>query len=309
MPLVYFDVTVKNAQSTQVVVSTAFSWQDVISRNIFDATTAQLDLCYPNNTGPATCALDVNQLMSCIRGRSSAPRSCELNGRTRCSDMARVPTSALPLTIGESLAGVEQRASAGHLSPNKLTMQQYNNRVAVLVEKEDGDEVSLLTSYAPSQNSSDSSAVAAWRQWATSGRFPSSFARGHAEAEPLYRAPGGGEAASAVALRMTLAPGASRTVRFVVVWHAQEVSAAGRTDNRTVCGTTDHNRMYHNRFAGPKGLESLVSYATAPAVRSALRAGTTEWHLPVLASTMPSFLQFTLRRQRSKQAFSRTGWM
>ena len=294
LPLVYFDVSVKNTQSTQVVVSTAISWQDVISRNIFDATNAQLDLCYPNNTGPATCALDVNQLMSCIGGWGL--ESCELNGRTRCRDMARVPTSALPLTIGKSLAGFEQRASAGQLFPNKLTMQQYNNRVAVLVEKEDGDEVSLLTSYIPSQNSSDSNAVAAWKEWATSGRFPSSnsFARDHSEAEPLYIAPSGPEAASAVALRTPLAPGASRTIRFVVVWHAQEVSAAGRTDNRTVCGTTDHNRMYHNRFAGPKGLESLVSYATAPAVRSALRAGTIEWHLPVLTSTMPSFLQFKL---------------
>ena len=348
LPLVYFDVTVRNSKSTTAAISVAFSWQDVISRNIFDASPEQLDACYPNNTGPATCALDVNRLMQCIGGWGV--ESCELNGRTRCRDMARVPTSAAPLSVGGSLTGVEQRATAGKLSPNKLTMQQYNDRVAVLVEKQDGDEVSLMTSFNPSLNGSSSKGVEAWKAWAGSGRFPSSTDNA-LDSEPLYRpvgpsimdvvcdgalrdacagekaaggpqacmaclqtneaalthagcsvaeaeaycnAPSGDEAASAVALRTSLKAGEVRTIRFVVAWHAQEVSNAGRTDNRTVCGTTDHNRMYHNRFAGGNGLESLVSYATDPAVRAALRTGTVEWHTPVLASTMPGFLQFKL---------------
>eukprot|EP01052_Picozoa_sp_SAG31_P006516 SAG31_NODE_300_length_18109_cov_47.887285_21_plen_483_part_00 len=319
LPLVYFDVTVQNARSVTAAVSVAFSWQDVISRNIFDATTAQLDACYPNNTGPATCALDVNNLMQCIGGWGL--ESCELAGRTRCREMARVPTSVMPLTVGR-MTGIEQRVTAGKLSPNKLTMQQYNDRIAVLVEKHAGDQVSFIGSYAPSHNISSSKGVIAWKTWAGTGRFPQSASdisqsdmaqsasdRSAQGSQPLYepadsnRQPAlnvvcdgalrdacasekhaggneacrtclqsnkaalaragctaaeadsfcsrksGDEAASAVALRTTLPAGGTRTIRFVLAWHAQEVSAAGRTDNRTVCGTTDHNRMYHNRFA------------------------------------------------------------
>lgn len=358
LPLAYFDVTVRNYKSSPWTVGVAFSWQDVIGRNIFDASTAQLDSCYPNNTGPATCALNVNNLMQCIGGWGL--EACELNGRTRCRDMDRVSTEASPLTVG-AMSGVEQRATAGHLSPNKLTMQQYNNRVAVLVEQlEQSDQVSVLKSYAPSQTDASSAGVKAWQAWAKTGRFPSSAQQHKHQSASLYRPPitdassstahqatesdvkcdgalrdtcagerqSGGrasclacsavntdalkragctvaaaeafcdanttrglEAASAVALRTVLKAGEVRTIRFVVTWHAPELSAEGRTDNRTVCGTTDVNRMYHNRFAGRQGLERLVAFATAAPVRKALRAGTVEWHLPVLASTMPGFLQ------------------
>ena len=46
-----------------------------------------------------------------------------------------------------ALQGVEQRATGGALRPNKLTMQQYNDRVALLVEKGSQDEVRMLSSW------------------------------------------------------------------------------------------------------------------------------------------------------------------
>jgi hypothetical protein len=88
LPLAYFDVTVRNHRDTATAVGVAFSWQEVIARSVFDASAAQLDACYPNQTGPATCALDVNRLMQCIGGWGL--EACELDGRARCRDMDRV---------------------------------------------------------------------------------------------------------------------------------------------------------------------------------------------------------------------------
>ena len=96
------------------------------------------------------------------------------------------------------------------------------------------------------------------------------------------------------ALKTSVAPHSSRTVRFIVAWWQPELTTVGRTDNRTYCGTTDVNRMYHNRFAGPTGLESMLVFASAPGTRAVLEEGTTAWHAPILSSTMPAFLQFKL---------------
>ena len=64
--------------------------------------------------------------------------------------------------------------------------------------------------------------------------------------------------------------------------------------NPRYCGTTDVNRMYHNRFGGADGLERLLRYATAPQVSAELEANSVAWQQPVLASTMPRFLQFKI---------------
>ena len=74
LPLVYFDITVRNSgnDAAPKEVAVAFSWQDVIARNIFDATTAQLDTHYPKGKGLTTCSLDVNSLMQ-VRGSQFLP--------------------------------------------------------------------------------------------------------------------------------------------------------------------------------------------------------------------------------------------
>ena len=218
--------------------------------------------------------------------------------------LARPPTLASALSVaGAKLEGLEQHL-AGHapLKPNKLTMQQYNDRVAVMVQKEGADTVSLLKAYPVGGGPSAAAAVAAWKAWAATGSFPADGGAHDDDAGDdetnLYEPEGGkGEMASVVSLRTTVAAGAksivyllrriehwlmalcthayngsgkTRTVRFILAWHAQEVTTAGRTDNRTVCGTTDNNRMYHNRFGGAKGLENLLTYAAQPTVREQL---------------------------------------
>eukprot|EP01050_Picozoa_sp_SAG11_P011144 SAG11_NODE_1160_length_5647_cov_8.048125_2_plen_596_part_00 len=249
LPLVYFDVTVRNHGRAPKEVAVAFSWQDVIARNLFDATTAQLDAYFPTGKGPATCSLDVNSLMQ------KCGNDCVL---------ARPPTLASPLSVaGAKLEGVEQHLpNHGPLKPNKLTMQQYNDRVAIMVQKSGGaaDSVSLLKSYAVGTGSGDASAaaVAAWQAWSENGRFPAEIpaaTQAGGDSSPLYTptrsdsssssSSAGEEMASVVSLRTTIAGESSRAVHFILAWHAQEVSKSGRAakDNRTVCGTTDNNRM------------------------------------------------------------------
>ena len=131
-------------------------------------------------------------------------------------------------------------------------MQQYNSRVAVAVQQQpiDRDKVTILSSFAP--NSEGPSA--AWEYFSAHGEFPSQES---AVPQSLYTH--NGEMASAVALKTTLPAKSTRTVHFVVAWWAPEVDGhGGRTDNRTFCGTTDVNRMYHNRYSGADGLQRML---------------------------------------------------
>jgi uncharacterized protein (DUF608 family) len=290
LPVVHVEVTITNKASSEKDMAAAFSWQDVISRSIFDASDDQLRKFYPRNKGQATCALDVNALMHNMWDGGS---NCTLNGKTRCHDMDRAETMASALKVGASLEGLEQHTKDKKLTPNKLTMQQYNSRVAIMAQKQDEhDQVTLLRSYAVA---SDTDGVAAWRSFATTGGFPSST---DSQTQPLYEPSVSGtaaeEVASAVALKATVPAKSSRTFRFVIAWYATELTKAGKTNNLTYCGTTDVNRMYHNRFSGSSGLEDMLTFATNPVVRTALEAGTVEWQTPILESTMPTFLQFKL---------------
>jgi hypothetical protein len=97
--------------------------------------------------------------------------------------------------------------------------------------------------------------------------------------EPLTRGAAVHEMASAVALKATVPANSSRTFRFVVAWYAPELSSAGKKDNRTYCGTTDVNRMYHNRFSGATGLEEMLRFVATPAVRTALEVETVAWQV------------------------------
>lgn len=140
LPLVHVEITLTNTGGTAKDMAAAFSWQDVISRNVFDADTEQLDLYYPKDKGQQTCALDVNQLMSSMYSGGS---NCTLSGRTRCRDMPRAQTLADEFSVA-SLTGVEQHTPGRSLHPNKLTMQQYNSRVAIMVQKESKDDTVTL---------------------------------------------------------------------------------------------------------------------------------------------------------------------
>ena len=86
----------------------------------------------------------------------------------------------------------------------------------------------------------------------------------------------------------------TRTLRFTIAWHAEELAPQPGASNWSHCGTTDVNRMYHNKFAGPTGLEQMLSYTTDDATRAALHDETVAWQAPIMASTMPTFLKFKL---------------
>jgi hypothetical protein len=155
LPLVHIEVTLTNSGVTPKRMAAAMSWQDVISRSIFDASDDQLAKFYPKNKGQATCALDVNELMSDL---NEVP--CTLNGRTHCRDMHRASTLASPLHVGSLLHGIEQHTADRTLVPNKLTMQQYNSRVALMVESEQSDDyISMVKAYSAV---GDADGVAAW---------------------------------------------------------------------------------------------------------------------------------------------------
>ena len=177
--------------------------------------------------------------MVLLRSKESG---CDLDGRTRCTDMPRVTTEAAALIIApSSLQGVEQRPTAGPLSPHKLTMQQYNSRVAIMVQSDDAaDVVTVLPAYNPSNNGAGSAGVVGWSSFAQSGAFDrdgggqvggrgaqAEYRAAHASSPaPLYT-PGGPEMASAVALRANVEAAASRTIRFIIAWFAPELEGEG----------------------------------------------------------------------------------
>jgi uncharacterized protein (DUF608 family) len=278
LPLAYVDVTLRNADSVQRAFSVALSFQDVISRGIFDATAAQIREYYvPMKSQPASCSRSVGDFKNAVQNNDKS----ELRGRQSVTDMGRVATHAAPLVVGE-LAGVEQRA-AQPLQPYKLTSQMYNNRVALMASREHpADHVTLLKAFNPSATTGVG--VDAWQAFARNGSFPDGGD------SLLYS--NGTEMASAVAVRVIVPAGSERTVRLMIAWHGQEVHPNATGDWYTICGSTDHNHMYHNRFNGSSGLERMLAYADDAEVREALDAGTREWQRPVLDSTMPAWLQF-----------------
>ena len=134
---------------------------------------------------------------------AKATSGCELAGRTKCRDMARVPTTAAPLSVGPKLVGVEQ---VGALRPHFLTMQHYANRFAIVAEKAAaGDEVTVLSAYELSGTAAGSAGVAAWSHWASSGEFaPPPRSVPASSTTPLYSPSAQTEMASAVSIKATV---------------------------------------------------------------------------------------------------------
>jgi len=281
LPIAVLEVTVDNSLGTEADdVSVAVSWQDVIGRLLFDANTTQLDLYYPSPyPSPAVggCGWAINDLMNTMS-------QAGIDVRT---SFPRVATFASPLSVtppgdgAAPLAGILQ-AAAAPLSPTTFTLQHYVNRVGLVAELSDpGDSVSVL----PAFPVDPAAAAAAWASFAANGTLPSAPA--FQPGTPLY-VPGSNafEAASAVALHVSIPAGASRTFRFFVSWFAADtlVVQPGQ-DNRTFCGTSDFGKYYHGTFAS---LEDVVAYTASNA--AALYADTTAWHAPFATSTIPGWL-------------------
>lgn len=278
LPIAVLEVTVDNSAGAAADdVAVALSWQDVIGRELFDASAAQLDAYYPSPAAGLSCGFATGDLMQ-------AMQQAGIDVRT---SFPRVATFASPLTVtppgdgAAPLVGVLQ-ASAAPLAPHTFTLQHYVYRLGMLAELSGpGDSVSVLPAYAVNVTS----AAAAWETFAVNGTLPAGadFTPG----APLFvPGPDAVEAASALALRATIPVGGSRTFRFFVSWYAADtlVVAPGQ-DNRTFCGTSDYGKYYHGHF---ESLEAVVAHVAANA--SALRAATTAWHAPFAQSTLPGWL-------------------
>eukprot|EP01047_Picozoa_sp_COSAG01_P071846 COSAG01_NODE_11264_length_1970_cov_1.943346_1_plen_499_part_10 len=102
LPLAYIDLTVKNPGSEQRAFSVALSFQDVISRGIFDPTAAQIDKFYvPMRRRSDSCSRSVGDFIGAVKGHDKS----ELHGRQGVVDMHRVATHASALDVG-SLTGL-----------------------------------------------------------------------------------------------------------------------------------------------------------------------------------------------------------
>lgn len=277
LPVAYIDVELDNSEGTaDDVMSVAFSWQDVIGRQMFDASSAQLDQYYSPVSAGKACGFATDALRNAMsNGGIDVPNS-----------FPRVATNVSQLSIGGggsgSLTGFQ--VTAPPLQPNKLTLQHYVNRVSVLVQTAPGDQVSYLPVYSPNNATA---ANEAWAPYVASGGWPTSTIPSPV---PGY-APGANaqEVASAVALRAVVPAGTVRTVRFIVTWFADSTHLVPGTDNRTYCGSTQYGKFYNSRFSS---LEDVVAYASNNSV--ALQVGTTEWHTPLIQSSLPPWLSFKI---------------
>ena len=149
--------------------------------------------------------------------------------------MPRVATEAVHLAVGPALKGVEQRPVAGPLSPNKFTMQQYNSRLAIVVEAEsDADLVTVLPAYDPSNNSAGSDGVTGWTSFVNTGTFESEANVMEPSVITSLYTPGGPEMASAVALRAQVGAHSSRRSDNI-----DDSSTSFLVNLRTLMGCTD----------------------------------------------------------------------
>jgi non-lysosomal glucosylceramidase len=173
-----------------------------------------------------------------------------------------------------SFAGLRQYANTA-IVPKKWTFQNYNNQVAILAESQGTGSVSVLPVYDPTNGSS------AWSPFVSSGAFgtlsgPTSLSTGSGAAK-----------ASAVAVKVTLAAGETRKLRFMVSWWMDEPQVNRNGDSRSFFGTADYSRYYHNYFSN---LGSLVSYAISN--RDPIYTQTKAWQQPILDSNLPDWLKF-----------------
>lgn len=273
LPLAYLEVTLRNPTSSDVDMAAAVSWQDVIARRMFDASTAQLDAYYGDS---GVCGWDTDVLRNAM---SNA-------GIDVPNTFARVATNASYLQLSRAgWTGLVQSASTP-VRPNKYTLQHYVNRFAIVAEVNvsAGDVQSFIPSYAVGNATA---ASAAWAPFISNGVF----AMGADFAPQALYTPSGaaGEAASAVAVRVRVPPGGQRVVKFMLSWTAEQLRVSPGQDNRTYCGTSDYNKQYHNSF---NDVADVLAYAAA--ARDELLAGTAAIASAVRASTYPAWLQFKI---------------
>ena len=259
LPLAWIEVDLNNPGPTPQRVAVAFSWQDVIGRDIVDVTN-----------------LDLLRASSTVWGKENAFEQARKDGQPGWVPLERVPTRAEPLSVGH-FAGIRQFSEP--LRPVLKTYQNYNNEFVLLAEKSAGAEISALPAYRVDD------ATAAWANFRKDGKFGES-----AGTVPLFDLAGTHEMASAVSVRVTLKPGEKRVVRFAVAWFQPELKIdPAKDDPATYFGNSDYGRYYQNYFAT---VADLVCYAARE--RERIYKETLAWQRPILDSTYPDWLKFKI---------------
>ena len=257
LPVSWIEVTVENPSDQPKEVGVAFSWEDVLGKNIMDL----------------TADYDAFENVAWDKGLRSNDGLVG-GGKMEFAYMQKPNTFAQPVRIG-GMQGVMQ--SCDPMSPRKYTYQNYNNRVAVLGQADEGVTVTTLPSY----NTSDSTALKSFTE-------NGSFAAAGTEKTALSTSSKTG--ASAVALKKTLAPGEQYTYKLMLSWHMPENDIDYQNDNpKRYFGKADFNRYYHNWF---QDIESLIAYAADNKQR--IYDESKKWQQPILDSTYEDWMKFKI---------------
>ncbi|MCD8080527.1 MAG: non-lysosomal glucosylceramidase, partial [Bacteroides sp.] len=235
-------------------VSLAFSWEDFIGLY----------------TDPQTLeGLDFGQLLTGNRS--------ELSNGERWPLWEKAETRIRPCDL-PGWKGLVQYATDS-LRPRKMTFQNYVDQVWIAVEQDKDQEITYLPAYDPA------SGEKAWKDFIDRGRFDT------ASAETLLSPSAGASGASALAVKTRLQAGKKKTIRLMLAWWAPEIHIDKTTAPRGSYWPygADYNKYYHNFF---RDMPALVSYAQAN--RARILRQTTEWHLPILESTLPDWYKFKL---------------
>jgi len=165
------------------------------------------------------------------------------------------------------------------LKPRKMTFQNYVNRVIVAVEQDKGNEISYLPAYDVRNGTNE------WSGFVSNGTFNNQIS--DSPLSPYDQKAG----ASALAVKTQLQAGKKKTIRFVLAWWAPEMNvdvATAPVGSYWPYGS-DYNKYYHNYFTD---MNSLMDYAFAN--REYIKTQSTEWHKPIMESSLPDWYKFKL---------------
>ncbi|MFW6308455.1 MAG: GH116 family glycosyl-hydrolase [bacterium] len=255
LPLTWVEVSLKNNNDREIDVSSALSWEDIISRGLLDVQDPDL---LPEH----------NHQLSPVHGDA-------------WGFMEPVETGVEKLEK-EQWQGLRQYAKQEVL-PEKLTFQNYNNQVGILAENPEKGEISVLPAYQKEEGTE------AWSNFRKEGKFTSV-----SQQMELSNSDMDTGSASAVAIKTTLKPGQKKTLRFMVSWYQpdnmrEKMKNNGRDEEWRMFGTADYGRYYHNQFSS---FDSLLAYGIEE--RKRIYKETVEWQTPILESNLPDWLQFKL---------------
>ncbi|MBP5274156.1 MAG: carbohydrate-binding protein [Abditibacteriota bacterium] len=182
--------------------------------------------------------------------------------------MTPPPTKASPISEN-GWTGASLNAAAP-FRPSKLTLQNYNGHIALLSDGE-----TSFAEYMLSDGEAFGSFIGTGAMKASAGRLSLSPAD-----KP--------EKALAVTRTVTLEPGETKKVSFLLCWFAD------RHSEETLAGAKHHAGMSYDKYYTNffDGIGGLCRYVTAE--RERLLEETLSWQLPLLRSSLPGWLKFKI---------------